>query len=196
VSTQLGFRSVVDERDTFRKAVKWYKTTALEVLEEKTWAGKYIPVVPCYGAQVIVDDKRKKYGLGAVCQRPAADVQLLAHQHDRIGRPSAKGQMAIGRRSGRGHENDGHWLTSSPALCCDTSKRTSKGVHAPVPTRLQPEPPPAGHHGSRWRYFRRLANGLGHPGPERLPSGQYLRARRWLVSKIRWICRNFHFSTT
>ena len=44
--------------------------TAMEVLEEAVLPGRWIPIVPCYGAMVIIDDKRKKYGLVRFAKDP------------------------------------------------------------------------------------------------------------------------------
>lgn len=38
--------------------VKWYKINGCEVLEEKEWPGKWIPIIPVYGNEVILNGKR------------------------------------------------------------------------------------------------------------------------------------------
>ena len=55
--------SVVDKRDSYKKTIKYCKMTAVEILEERDWAGKYIPIVPVYGRHIVVGDKRKKFGM-------------------------------------------------------------------------------------------------------------------------------------
>lgn len=53
----LGLQKV-DERQTRSWEVKQYIITGAEVLEENEWAGKYIPIVPVYGDEIIVSGKR------------------------------------------------------------------------------------------------------------------------------------------
>ncbi len=48
----------VDERQTRSWKVKQFIVTGSEVLEENEWAGKYIPIVPVYGDEIIVAGKR------------------------------------------------------------------------------------------------------------------------------------------
>ena len=134
----------IDRRPSYRKTVKWCKMTAMQILEEKEWAGKWIPIVPCYGAQVTIEGKRKKYGL----IRNAKDPQRMFNfwrtslTESIALAPKAKWVMAEGQDEG--HEND--WalanIKSMPVL---RYKQTDiEGRTAPPPQRLQPEPPPAG----------------------------------------------------
>lgn len=134
----------IDRRPSYRKTVKWCKMTAMQILEEKEWAGRYIPIIPCYGAQVTIEGKRKKYGL----VRNAKDPQRMFNfwrtslTESIALAPKAKWVMAEGQDEG--HEND--WalanIKSMPVL---RYKQTDiEGRQAPPPQRLQPEPPPAG----------------------------------------------------
>ena len=60
---------VIDERDTRIQSTKWCKLTGVEILEKRDWAGKYIPIVKVVGKEVVVDGKKKCWGL----VRPAKD---------------------------------------------------------------------------------------------------------------------------
>ena len=136
--------TVVDKRDSFKKTIKYVKLTAVEIIEERNWAGKYIPIVPVYGRHIIIGDKRKKFGM----IRYAKDPQRMYNfwqtsiTEGVALAPKAKWLMAEGQDEG--HEND--WtnanIKSFPLL---RYKQTDiEGRPAPVPTRLQPEPPQAG----------------------------------------------------
>lgn len=69
----IGFEDVLDEEQKARVvgkrkvqdyAVKWCKINSLEKLAERDdYKGKYIPMVPVYGDEVIVDGKRKLSGV-------------------------------------------------------------------------------------------------------------------------------------
>ena len=84
---------VVGTRESYRKRVHWCKMTAMEVLEEAVLPGRWIPIVPCYGAMVIIDDKRKKYGL----VRFAKDPQRMYN----FWRTSMTESVALDRKSTR-----------------------------------------------------------------------------------------------
>lgn len=135
----------IDRRPSYRKKVKWCKMTAMQILEEKEWAGRYIPIIPCYGAQVTIEGKRKKYGL----VRNAKDPQRMFNfwrtslTESIALAPKAKWLMAEGQDEG--HEND--WalanIKSMPVLRYKQTDIEGRVVPQP-PQRLQPEPPPAG----------------------------------------------------
>jgi hypothetical protein len=136
--------TVVDKRDSFKKTIKYCKMTAIEILEERDWAGKYIPIVPVYGRHIVIGDKRKKFGM----IRYAKDPQRMYNfwqtsiTESVALAPKAKWIMAEGQDEN--HEND--WananIKSFPVL---RYKQTDiDGRPAPPPTRMQPEPPPTG----------------------------------------------------
>jgi len=136
--------SVIDTRESYKKTIKYKKLTAIEVIEERDWPSRYIPIVPVYGRHVVIGDKRKKFGM----VRYAKDSQRMYNfwqtsiTESIALAPKAKWVMAEGQDEG--HEND--WaqanIKSFPLL---RYKQTDiEGRTAPPPQRLQPEPPPAG----------------------------------------------------
>jgi len=136
--------TVIDTRESFKKTIKYKKLTAIEVIEERDWPSRYIPIVPVYGRHVVIGDKRKKFGM----VRYAKDSQRMYNfwqtsiTESIALAPKAKWVMAEGQDEG--HEND--WaqanIKSFPLL---RYKQTDiEGRTAPPPQRLQPEPPPAG----------------------------------------------------
>jgi len=135
---------IVDERPTMRKLVKMIKCTGIQVLEEYDWPGKFIPIVPVYGEEFVVDNKRKKYGM----IRQVKDAQRMynfwktAITESVALAPKAKWLLAEGQDEG--HENE--WaqanIKSMPVL--RYKQKDIEGVPAPVPSRIQPESPPAG----------------------------------------------------
>jgi hypothetical protein len=141
---QMAGISVIDTRESFKKTIKYKKLTAVEVIEERDWPSRYIPIVPVYGRHVVIGDKRKKFGM----VRYAKDSQRMYNfwqtsiTESIALAPKAKWVMAEGQDEG--HEND--WaqanIKSFPLL---RYKQTGiEGRTAPPPQRLQPEPPPAG----------------------------------------------------
>jgi len=184
--------TVVDERESFRKAVKWAKMTALEVLEEKTWAGKYIPVVPCYGAQVIVDDKRKKYGLVRFAKDPQRMYNFWRTSMTESVALAPKAKWLLAEGQDEGHENE--WamanIKSMPVL--RYKQKDIEGVPAPAPQRLQPEPPPAGIMEAAGAISADLQMVLGIMDPNQLPSGN-ISGKALQGQQNQVDLSNFHF---
>jgi hypothetical protein len=136
--------TVIDERDSYKKVIKWKKLTAIEVIEERNWPGSYIPVVPVYGRHIVIGDKRKKFGM----VRHAKDAQRMYNfwqttvTESVALAPKAKWLMAEGQDEGHETEWAAANIKSFPLL---RYKQTDiDGQPAPPPQRLQPEPPPSG----------------------------------------------------
>lgn len=58
-----GAFSVLDRRDSFKRSVKYYKVTAIEILERKDWLGKWIPIIPVIGNEIDIEGKVSLSGL-------------------------------------------------------------------------------------------------------------------------------------
>ena len=183
---------VVGERETMRKQIKWCKLTGLEILEERDWSGRYIPVVPVYGQQLTVEDKRKKYGL----VRNAKDAQRMYNYWqtsltESIAlAPKAKWLLAEGQDEG--HENE--WaqanIKSMPVL---RYKQTDiNGKEAPAPQRLQPEPPPAGVIAAAMSIDRDLQSVVGIFDPSQLPQGN-MSGKAIRGQQMQQDMTNFHY---
>jgi len=135
---------VIDERPSFKKQIKQIKCTAIEVLEEGIWPSKYIPIIPVYGEEFVVDNKRKKYGL----VRMAKDAQRMynfwktALTESVALAPKAKWLIAEGQDEG--HENEWAQANIKATAVLRYKQKDIEGVMAPTPSRIQPEAPPAG----------------------------------------------------
>lgn len=163
--------TIISKRDSFRKVIKWAKLTGDQILEERDLPGKYIPIVPVYGREIVVGDKRKRFGM----VRFAKDPQRLynfwqtALTESVALAPKAKWIMAEGQDEG--HESD--WaqanIKSTPYL---RYKQTDiEGRPAPAPQRLQPEPPPAGVITAAQGFSQDLQAVMGIFDPNQLPTG-------------------------
>ena len=134
----------VSRRVTVKKQIKWCKLTGMQILEKRDWAGKYIPVVPVYGQQLIVDSKKKKFGLTRMAKDPQRMYNFwsTALTESVALAPKAKWLLAEGQDEGHEDEWNQANIKSMPVL---RYKQTdSEGRPANAPTRLQPEPPPVG----------------------------------------------------
>ena len=162
---------VVSKRETIKKQIKWCKLTGMQILEQRNWAGSYIPVVPVYGQQLIVDSKKKKFGLTRMAKDPQRMYNFwsTALTESVALAPKAKFLLAEGQDEGHEMEWNQANIKSMPVL---RYKQTdSEGRTAPVPTRIQPEPPPAGMVTALQGLDGDLKAVVGIYDPTQLPNG-------------------------
>ena len=162
---------VVSKRETVKKKIKWVKLTGMQVLERSDWAGKYIPVVPCYGQQLIVDSKKKKFGLTRMAKDPQRMYNFwsTALTESVALAPKAKYMLAEGQDEGHEMEWNTANVKSMPIL---RYKQTdSEGRPAPAPIRIQPEPPPTGMVTALQGLNSDLMAVVGIYDPSQLPTG-------------------------
>ena len=184
--------TIIERRDTYKKQIKWCKVTAMEVLEEGDWAGKYIPVIPVYGQSCIIDAKHKKFGLVRMAKDPQRmyNYWTTALTESVALAPKAKWVMAEGQDEG--HENE--WAQANiKAMPVLRYKQTdTEGRQAPAPQRLQPEPPPAGIVTATQGMSNDLMTVVGIYDPSQLPqgnmSGKAIAGQQQQVDMV-----NFHY---
>lgn len=161
----------ISRRETWKKEIKWCKLTAMEILEEGVWAGKYIPIVPIYGQQLVVESKRKKFGLVRMAKDPARMYNYWATSMTESVALAPKAKWVLAEGQDEGHENE--WaqanIKATPVL---HYKQTDiDGRVAPPPSRLQPEPPPAGAMAAAAGMNADLMAVIGIYDPSQLPNG-------------------------
>jgi Phage P22-like portal protein len=184
--------TVVDKRETWRKKIKWCKLTAMEILEEGEWAGKYIPIVPTYGQEVRVDDKHKKFGLVRMAKDPQRMYNYWSTALTETVALAPKAKWLLAEGQDEGHENE--WaMANIKAMPVLRYKQTDiEGRPAPAPTRLQPEPPPAGVMTALSGMNADLMAVVGIFDPSQLPqgnmSGKALQGQQAQVDMT-----NFHY---
>lgn len=163
--------TILEKRDSYRKQIKWVKLTAMEVLDSKDWPGRYIPIVPCYGQQLIIQDKRKKYGITRFAKDPQRMYNFWSTSMTESVALAPKAKWLLAEGQDEGHETD--WamanIKSTPVL---RYKQTDiDGRVAPAPTRLQPEPPPAGIMSAAAQISNDLQTVIGIFDPNQMPTG-------------------------
>jgi len=184
--------TVVDKRETWRKKIKWCKLTAMEILEEGEWAGKFIPIVPTYGQEVRVDDKHKKFGLVRMAKDPQRMYNYWSTALTETVALAPKAKWLLAEGQDEGHENE--WaMANIKAMPVLRYKQTDiEGRPAPQPTRLQPEPPPAGVMTALQGMNQDLQAVVGIFDPSQLPqgnmSGKALQGQQAQVDMT-----NFHY---
>jgi hypothetical protein len=161
----------VSRRKTFRKSIKWCKVTAMQVLEEGTWAGKYIPIVPTYGQQCVVDNKRKKFGLVRMAKDPQRMYNFwqTSMTESVALAPKAKWIMAEGQDEN--HESEWASANNTSFAYLRYKQTDINGQPAPPPIRQAPEQPPAAIMAAAQSITMDLQAVVGIADPNQLPSG-------------------------
>ena len=183
---------VLDKRDSYKKKIKWCKLTAMQILEEGDWAGKFIPIIPVYGQQVIVDSKHKKFGLVRMAKDPQRMYNYWATSLTETVALAPKAKWILAEGQDEGHENE--WamanIKASPYL---RYKQTdTEGRMAPPPTRQAPEQPPTGVMAALSGMNADLQAVVGIYDPSQLPqgnqSGKAIQGQQQQVDMV-----NYHY---
>ena len=135
---------IIDERPTLKKQIKMIKCTAIEVLEEGDWASKYIPIIPVYGEEFVIDNKRKKYGLVRMAKDPQRMYNFWKTSLTESIALAPKAKWLLAEGQDEGHENEWAQANIKAMPVLRYKQKDIEGVMAPTPTRIQPEAPPAG----------------------------------------------------
>jgi hypothetical protein len=163
--------TIVESRDSYEKKIKWCKLTSMEVLEEGEWAGKYIPIIPVYGQETVVDNKKKRFGIVRMAKDPQRMYNFWQTSLTESVALAPKAKWLLAEGQDEGHENE--WamanIKSMPVL---RYKQTDiEGQPAPPPQRLQPEPPPTGVMAAAQAMTTDLMQVVGIFDPAQLPTG-------------------------
>ena len=184
--------TIVETRNSFEKKIKWCKLTSMEVLEEGEWAGKYIPIVPVFGQETVVENKKKKFGIVRMAKDPQRMYNFWQTSLTESVALAPKAKWLLAEGQDEGHENE--WamanIKSMPVL--RYKQKDIDGQPAPPPQRLQPEPPPAGIMAAAQSMTTDLMQVVGIFDPSQLPqgniSGKALQGQQQQVDMT-----NFHY---
>jgi len=124
------------------KIVKRYKLSGSDVLEETTFPGKYIPIVPVYGEEAWIDGKRNIFSLIRKSKQAqqmynlwkSLETELLQKQ------PNAPIMVAEGQIEDYAED----WKNPSKAMALRYKTTDAAGNPAPAPQRLAPPTIPTG----------------------------------------------------
>ena len=184
--------TIIEKRETWKKKIKWCKLTAMEILEEGEWAGKFIPIVPTYGQEVRVDDKHKKFGLVRMATAPQRMYNYWSTALTETVALAPKAKWLLAEGQDEGHENE--WaMANIKAMPVLRYKQTDiEGRPAPAPTRLQPEPPPAGVMTALAGMNQDLQAVIGIFDPSQLPTGM-MTGKAMQGQQMQVDMTNFHY---
>lgn len=184
--------TVTGVRPSFRKAIKWCKLTAMDVLEERVWPGRYVPVIPCYGASELKQGRVRYYGVTRNARDPQTMVNFwnTAATETMAMTPKAKWLMAEGQDED--YEAEWQQANTSALPVLHYKKKDLAGNDADKPERLQPDPPPEGLLAMLQGSRQSLKSVIGMYDPEQNQngpkSGKAIRAEQGQSDS-----GNFHF---
>lgn len=183
---------VSSKRKTIRKIVKWIKCTAMEVLEERTWPGRYIPIVPVYANQVTIESKRKKFGLVRMAKDPQKMYNFWQTSMTEAVALAPKAKWIMAEGQDEGHENE--WAqANTKAMPVLRYKQTDiDGRPAPPPVRQGAEPIPVGIMAASEQINQDLQAVLGIVDPNQLPQGN-ISGKALLGQQQQIDLTNFHY---
>ena len=182
----------VSRRTSWRKEIHWCKLTAMQILEEGRWIGKHIPVIPTYGQQLVIEGKRKKFGLVRMAKDPQRmyNFWVTSITESVALAPKAKWIMAEGQDEG--HENEWSQANTKTMAYLRYKQTDTDGQPAPPPIRQAPEQPPAGIMSAAAGINADLMAVVGIYDPSQLPqgnvSGKALQGQQMQVDMT-----NFHY---
>lgn len=141
----LGGVTVIGDRKSFRRSVKWQKQTQTEILEERTLPGRWIPVIPVYGVRMFIDNRRRTFGLVRFAKDPQTMVNFWQTAMTEITALAPKAKWLLAEGQDEGHENEFAKANVSalPYLRWKPTLIEGTQIPAPPPTRVQPDPVPA-----------------------------------------------------
>jgi hypothetical protein len=136
--------TMVGDRQSHKRKVVWSKLTAFEELDKKVIPGRFIPVVPVYGVNIVIGGKRLRFGAVRFAKDPQRMVNFwqTAITEGIALAPKAKWVMAEGQDEG--HENEWAQANVKAMPVLRYRQVDVDGKPAPPPQRVAPEPPPEG----------------------------------------------------
>lgn len=133
--------SIKNKRVSKNREVIWRKITATEVLEEKPWAGKYIPIIPVLGEDLDIDGKRDLIGMVRYARDPQRMYNYwLTAQTEAIAL-APKAPFIIAEGQVEGYEK--YWKQANTKNFSHLvyKPQTINGLQVPPPQRQTAEPP-------------------------------------------------------
>ena len=134
------FGKPLRSRESDRKKVKWLKINGYEVLEEREWAGKYIPVVRVVGNEFEVDGRIYISGLVRNAKDPQRMYNYWVSQEAEMLALAPKAPFIGYGGQFEGYETQ--WKTANtnnwPYLEVNPDVTDGQGNMLPLPQRAQP----------------------------------------------------------
>lgn len=134
----------VDRRRSMRIQLKWSKLSGQDELEKRDLPGKYLTVIPIYGAELIDGGKVIRYGMVRQLKDPQKMYNFWRSQETEFAAMAPKAPWLMAEGQDEGHENE--WDTANVKNYSSLKYKVVKddaGNALPPPQRQQPQAIPA-----------------------------------------------------
>ena len=135
---------VVSVRQSVKRVIKCSKVTRSQELETMEWPGKYIPIVPVYGSEMIDNGKNIRFGMVRQLKDPQRMYNFWRTQETEFVALAPKAPWLIAEGQIENHEDE--WATANVKNHSTLTYRPvsdENGGLLPPPSRLQPQAVPA-----------------------------------------------------
>lgn len=135
---------VIAERESECPKVMWYKLTANEILEEREWPGKWIPIVQVVGEELDIEGKVRKWGIVRFAKDPQRQYNYWTTAETEMVALAPKAPWVVAEGQIEGYEDV--WKTANTKSHTVLQYRAiSLGGHpVPPPQRTQMAQVPTG----------------------------------------------------
>lgn len=144
IGDYVGPDLIIDKRDSMKRVVKWSKVTKTQELEKREWAGRYIPVIPVYGAEMLEDGQLTRSGMVRQLKDPQRMYNFWRTQETEFVALAPKAPWLIAEGQIENHEDE--WATANiknHSTLTYKPIQDDNGNPVPQPQRLQPQAVPA-----------------------------------------------------
>lgn len=131
--------SVVNQRDSYRVRLMWYKMTALEILDQRELPGRWIPIIPVYGAEYDIEGKVIRYGMTRGLQDPQRMYNFWRTAETEVVALAPKAPWLVAEGQIEGFEETWNQANNRSFAYLQYKPIVQDGVTVPPPQRLQPQ---------------------------------------------------------
>jgi hypothetical protein len=131
---------IVKERSARICTVRWCKLNGIEVLDKTDWPGKWIPILPVYGAELIVDGKLIRESLIRHAKDPARMYNFWKSAETEAITLAPKAPYVIEENQVEGYEADWETANRKNHAFLKYKAFAINGTPLPMPQRQSIEP--------------------------------------------------------
>lgn len=132
---------IKNERKTKKEIIKWCKLNGVEVLEETTWLGRWIPIIPIYGEIIRINGEKTLQGIIRNAKDPQKMLNFWKSAETEAIALAPKAPFIGYEGQFEGHESKWASANTHPHAYLEVKPITIGGQQAPLPQRNAYEPP-------------------------------------------------------
>jgi hypothetical protein len=141
ITLQIGEDGEPISRDTIVPGVMWYKLNGIEILERQEFPSKWIPIIPIYGSELIIEGERILEGIVRHARDPQRMYNFWASAETETIALAPKAPWIGVAGQFEGHEEKWETANTRNHAFMEYNAVDLNGKPAPPPQRNQFEPP-------------------------------------------------------